>query len=55
MSFEMNQPQNQNFFGLFSAINLSFSPFWAFLQIKMADFPTLSFTSTSEILEAVDL
>ena len=34
MSFEMNQPQNQNFFGLFSAINLSLSPFGPFYRSK---------------------
>ena len=34
MSFEMNEPQNQNFFGLFRAIHLSFSPFEPFYRLK---------------------
>ena len=43
-----------HFFNLFTARHkmhlLIIANFWAFLQTKRTDFPTLSYTSTSEIL-----
>ena len=49
LSFNMNKSQTRTFFQLFHINKMHLLALWAFSQTKMTDFPTLLYTSTSEI------
>ena len=49
LSFNMNKSQTRTFFQLFHTNKMHLLALWAFSQTKMTDFPTLLYTSTSEI------